>query len=136
MPENGIARIVVAGSRAITDDYVVREAIREAPFTFRNVEVVTGGAEGVDSAAKQLASERMQLDYREFEPEWDEHGRAAGPIRNQEMAQYADALVAVWDGESSGTRNMIENALGHGLDVYVRQVDGKNTTPSTTEVDQ
>lgn len=122
--ENGVQRIIVAGSRTINDPLTVRETLRESPFTLRDVEIVTGGARGVDAAAKQFASERMQLDHQEVEAAWDEHGRAAGPIRNEEMAGYADALVAVWDGESSGTRNMIVTALDHGLDVYVKQVTG------------
>ena len=46
------------------------------------------------------------------------HDKAAGPIRNRQMAEYADYLIAFWDGESRGTRNMIETMkkLGkHGV---------------------
>lgn len=63
----------------------------------------------------------------EYEADWDKHGKAAGPIRNQEMAEYADALIAVWDGESRGTRDMIDKALDEGLDIYVHIVEkGEN----------
>lgn len=44
---------------------------------------------------------------------------ASGPIRNGEMAKYADALIAMWDGTSTGTKNMIDQATKHGLKVYV-----------------
>jgi hypothetical protein len=52
---------------------------------------------------------------KEFPANWVEHGRAAGPIRNGQMADYADALIAVWDGKSKGTGNMINQARENRL---------------------
>ena len=43
-----------------------------------------------------------------FNADWNKHGRAAGPMRNKQMADYADVLIAVWDGQSKGTKNMID----------------------------
>lgn len=57
-----------------------------------------------------------------FPADWDRRGRAAGRIRNREMAKHADALIAVWDGESRGTANMILEAHRAGLKVYVHLV--------------
>lgn len=55
---------------------------------------------------------------------WDEYGSSAGPLRNQEMAEYADTLVAIWDGdEESGTRNMMQEAINHRLNLHVRVVN-------------
>jgi len=54
-----------------------------------------------------------------FLPIGKKYGNAAGPIRNKQMAEYADALVAVWDGKSRGTKNMIDTAISMGLDVKV-----------------
>lgn len=51
------------------------------------------------------------------------HGKAAGYLRNTEMAKNADALVAFWDGMSLGTRHMIETAKAHGLNVRVKRYD-------------
>ena len=51
--------------------------------------------------------------------DWHRHGRAAGPIRNAEMAAEADALIAFWDGQSRGTANMIKIAKDKGLQVAV-----------------
>ena len=51
--------------------------------------------------------------------DWDKHGKAAGPIRNAEMAEVADALIAFWDGQSRGTANMISLAKSKGLSVAV-----------------
>ncbi len=43
---------------------------------------------------------------KEFPPDWEKHGKAAGPIRNKEMAEYADALLLIWDGKSRGSASM------------------------------
>lgn len=123
------ASVIVAGSRSITDFDVVHNAIVESPFwPLIGGEIVTGGAPGVDQHAKDFAIDQsvqadFDVSYEEFEADWDEHGKAAGPIRNEEMAEYADALIAVWDGESNGTRSMIEKALDYGLDVYVTVIE-------------
>ncbi|WP_197026348.1 hypothetical protein [Polaribacter sp. Hel_I_88] len=50
-----------------------------------------------------------------FPAEWNKFGKAAGPVRNKEMAIYADALIAFWDGKSRGTKNMIQLAKQNGL---------------------
>lgn len=55
----------------------------------------------------------------EFPADWNAHGKAAGPIRNQQMAQEADVLIAFWDGKSRGTKDMIEKATRAGLDMHV-----------------
>lgn len=53
--------------------------------------------------------------------DWDLYGKSAGFKRNVQMAEYADALVAFWDGASSGTKHMIETAQKMGLDVRVKK---------------
>lgn len=120
-------KVIVAGSRSIDYDKPVAEAILEAPFDIG--ELVSGGAKGVDSIAENLFKSHNNGLYtddktpiKRFEPDWGKHGKKAGPIRNREMGEYADALIAVWDGESKGTRNMISQALELNLDVYVKVV--------------
>jgi len=107
-------KVIVAGSRSITSKPPVKLAIEKAPF--RITELVSGGAKGVDQTAEQMHSDVITT---VFEADWDKYGDWAGPIRNQKMAAYADALIAVWDGESRGTENMIREAINHGLDIYV-----------------
>ena len=58
---------------------------------------------------------------KRFPAEWDKYGRKAGPLRNEAMARYADALLAYWNGESKGTKSMIELAKASGLKVGVYQ---------------
>ncbi len=53
---------------------------------------------------------------------WDTYGLKAGYIRNEEMADNADALIAIWDGKSRGTKHMIDIATRKGLRVYIHEV--------------
>lgn len=76
-------------------------------------EVISGGAEGVDSEAQHFAS-HMGHDgtpFKLFSADWKKHGRAAGPIRNKQMAEYGHALLLIWDGESRGSFNMKQEML-------------------------
>jgi hypothetical protein len=113
-------KVIIAGSRDITDHSEVSAAIRNSGFNV--TEVVSGRAPGVDSIGEALA--RLHgMAVKEFPADWNKHGRAAGPIRNRQMAEYADALIAVWDGQSRGTKNMIETMKKMGKKVYVHIVD-------------
>lgn len=85
-----------------------------------NVEVVSGRAEGADKLGEQFAN-FMGYSIKYFPANWDEFGNAAGIIRNKEMAKYGDALIAFWDGESTGTKNMIEEAEKRNLKVKIKK---------------
>lgn len=111
-------RTIIAGSRSITDLSVVRHAVEISGFSVS--EVVSGGARGVDRLGERLAG-ILGVPCRVFPADWRAHGRSAGVIRNREMAEYAEALVAVWDGRSRGTANMISQAKAKGLKVYVHR---------------
>lgn len=124
-------RVIIAGSRSIDtretvwrviDSYLAGDYHTDGWDEGADIEIVHGGANGVDTTASEFA-ELCGYEERVFNPAWDEHGEAAGPIRNAEMAEYGDRLLAIWDGESRGTRNMIENALDYGIDVHVKVID-------------
>ena len=108
-------KTIIAGSRSITDPATVWEAIKQSGFTI--TEVVSGGARGPDSLGERWAKARS-IPIKRFTPDW-EIGNHAGIIRNQQMAHYADALVAIWDGKSRGTKHMIDYAVSLGLKVWV-----------------
>ena len=57
-----------------------------------------------------------------YKPDWDKYGKSAGYIRNTIMADNAEALLALWDGLSKGTKNMIEVAENKGLEVFLWKV--------------
>lgn len=112
-------RVIIAGSRTINEESIVQDAIFYSHMDI--TEIVSGGAKGVDKIAIVLAK-RHKIPLKVFIPEWKRYGKEAGPIRNQIMAQYAQGLIAVWDGQSKGTRDMINQATRCGLKVYVYEV--------------
>lgn len=71
-------------------------------------EVVSGAARGMDSCGEVFANE-VGIPTRRFPADWEANGKAAGPIRNHQMAIYADAAIVIWDGKSKGSGNMIQN---------------------------
>lgn len=115
-------RVIVAGSRA----GVVRSDVDHA-LARASVEgivptvVISGGAAGADAYGEDFARE-CHIPMERYPADWVRHGNKAGPVRNAEMAQKADALVAVWDGQSKGTLDMIRRAKARGLKVFVYRV--------------
>ncbi|MBO5996325.1 MAG: DUF2493 domain-containing protein, partial [Acetobacter sp.] len=83
-----------------------------------NVIIVSGHAPGADTLGEKFAADH-NLQCELHPADWNRHGRAAGPIRNEKMAEVSDALIAFWDGKSRGTRSMIEIARRKGLQVAV-----------------
>jgi len=90
--------------------------------------VVSGTAKGADRLGERFARERGYRIER-FPADWNRDGYAAGPVRNAQMAENADALIAFWDGQSRGTKNMIENARRKGLGVRVIKYNEMNVNP-------
>ena len=97
-------KTIVAGSRSITNKEVVLRAVKESGFNI--TEVVSGRALGVDTLGEEIAKD-MGLPVKPFPANWGKYGPGAGFLRNSEMADYAEALIAVWDGDSPGTADMI-----------------------------
>lgn len=109
-------KVIIAGSRDITDKYTVIDAVKGAEFVIS--EVVSGVARGVDTLGEQWA-EKNNIPVKQFPADWETFGRSAGYQRNYEMARYADALIAIWDGKSRGTLNMINSMVNLKKPVYV-----------------
>ena len=113
--EDSNIRVIVAGSRDITDsDFIFRTIDKHFPEID---EVVSGAARGVDSFG-EIWADANHIPYVQFKPDWS-IGRQAGFLRNTEMAAYADALIAIWDGESRGTAHMIKTMEALGKPVYI-----------------
>lgn len=113
-------RVIIAGSRNVTDYQTVVDAIGESGFPIALV--LSGSAYGVDQLGERWAKENGKV-LVAYPAQWSDYGKRAGPIRNQIMAQNADALIAIWDGKSSGTSHMIWTAERLGLKVYVKKVE-------------
>jgi len=108
--------LIIAGGRDYkmdTADYMRLEEIhlQFGPIT----EIVSGGATGAD-AEGELWAELSGIPVRKFEADWQAHGRAAGPIRNEQMAKYADALALFPGGK--GTASMHVAARRAGIVIY------------------
>lgn len=112
-------KTIIAGSRNITDINLIWDAARRCGWKITGV--VSGCARGVDSLGEIWAA-RNGFTVYPFPAEWGKYGKSAGYRRNFEMADNAEALIAIWDGESKGTRHMIEVAKEKGLKVYVHRV--------------
>jgi ribA/ribD-fused uncharacterized protein len=109
-------RTIVAGSRGITTIEVVEKAVAASGF---NISVLlSGAARGVDQLGERWA-EAQGIPVERYPAQWDTHGKSAGYRRNEQMAQKAEALIAIWDGESKGTKHMIDYARKSGLKVFV-----------------
>lgn len=112
-------KVIIAGSRGIHDFRIVEKAILESGFSVS--EVVSGAASGVDKLGEAWAL-IMNVPIHRFSANWALFGNRAGLLRNEEMVNYADALIAVWDGISRGTRFTIRCARQKGLKVFVLEV--------------
>lgn len=114
-------KTIIAGSRGITDYALVVSAV--ARCGWRVTEVLSGAAPGVDTLGAEWA--RLNCVPVSMHPaNWAKYGpKRAGPLRNSTMAAHADALIAVWDGKSPGTKDMIDRATRIGLRVYVWRTD-------------
>lgn len=109
-------RTIIAGSRNITDINVVRNAIKSS--NFKVTTVISGGARGVDKLGEELAN-KFNIPLEIYPADWDKYGKSAGYVRNELMASKADALIAIWDGQSRGTKHMIDLAEKYKLKIFI-----------------
>lgn len=118
-------RVIIAGSRNFTDFYLLNETMTRllSDVMTDNLEIISGGCRGADKMG-ELYAKNWNVKYTVFSADWDKYGKAAGPIRNEQMAKYAaeadrGILIAFPIGESRGTRNIIKLAKQYGLEVNV-----------------
>ena len=116
-------RVIVAGSRGFFDyELMCRELDRlfneSRMFAGREVKIISGMADGADSLAIRYADER-KLTKILFPANWKRYSRVAGFLRNEDMLSVATHLVTFGDGESTGTRHMIEIAKEKGIPEWV-----------------
>ena len=117
-------KLIIAGTRSFNNYEMLRDAVfaallEQARWTYGfSAEIVSGGAPGADTLAVTLATAH-KWPFKIFPADWEKHGRAAGPIRNKQMAKYADMAIVFWDGKSRGAQNMIQQMREAGKPVQV-----------------
>lgn len=112
-------KIAIIGSRKFPDLEMVRRRVAQLPD---DTHVLSGGAWGVDRAAEEAAKARG-LRVTVYYADWDVNGKEAGILRNREVVDACDLLIAYWDGTSPGTRNCFERARKAGKPVEVHTMD-------------
>lgn len=121
-------KLIIAGHRDFQDYKMMCYAIKGS-FSIDDITlIVSGGAKGADKLGEYWARSHGKP-YQIFEANWAAHQKAAGPIRNQQMALFGDALIAFIDPsrKKSGTHDMIDRAVQQRLQIVV--IDIKNGHP-------
>lgn len=112
-------RVIIAGSRSFNDYDLLCQKCDEIFSSVKQekkIIIISGTAQGADCLGEKYAREH-NIPVRRFAAQWQIYNKAAGIIRNAQMADNAEALIAFWDGQSAGTKNMIWTARNKGLDV-------------------
>ena len=106
-------KVAVIGSRKLNVESI-GDYINECD------EIVTGGASGIDSCAAKYANEK-NIKLTEFLPEYNLYGRVAPIVRNKKIVDYADTVIAIWNGTSKGTLSVIKYAqkVGKKCEVFI-----------------
>lgn len=115
-------KVIIAGTRDFNDYAFLKKNVdyflQGINPNNEEIEIVSGNARGADKLGERYAKEH-NLPVKLFPANWDKYGKRAGYLRNQEMANYSDVLIAFWDEKSKGTKHMIDIAKKQGLTVIV-----------------
>lgn len=114
-------KVIIAGTRAFEDyDLLCRKCdeILQKKALKHSVVIVSGTARGADRLGERYAADRGYA-VEKYPANWKAFGKAAGYIRNGDMADASDMLIAFWDGKSRGTGHMIDLAWKKGLSVQI-----------------
>jgi len=98
-------KLAIIGSRTFSDFWTLEKWV----FKFNPIKIISGGAIGADSLAEEYAK-KENIIFEIFKPEWDKYGKSAGFIRNQQIIDACDIVLAFWDGKSKGTQDSINKA--------------------------
>lgn len=104
-------RLVIAGSRDFNDYELLNKVL--SPFVNQIDVVVSGTARGADRLGERFAREH-NIKLIRFKADWEFYGRSAGYVRNEKMAIYCTDVCVFWDGESRGTKHMMDLADKYG----------------------
>lgn len=113
-----IVRLIVAGGRDFDDEQRAFRILESLMCKFPYMTIIEGGARGADAIGKKFAKMSC-LDLESMPADWGTHGKAAGYMRNEDMAKCATHCLCFWDGKSKGTKHMIDLAKKYKLKLKV-----------------
>lgn len=111
-------KMAIIGSRGL----IVEDISVFLPDTI--AEIVSGGAIGIDSCARAYAKAHG-IKLTEFLPEYGKYGKYAPLKRNIQIIEYADEVIAIWDGASRGTKFVIDKCGEMGVPIKVYTLNSK-----------
>jgi len=115
--------LCIFGSRSLDDKEQIFKELDAIYSGKLPDEVISGGAKGIDTIAR-LWAEKRGIKFTEFPADWQQFGKPAGMIRNKRMAEYATNFVGFWDGQSVGTKGMMDIIRRTGKEWLTVTLDG------------
>lgn len=115
-------KVIIAGGRDFNNYELLFKKCENILSKQKEVEIVSGTANGADKLGEKYAKEKG-FKIKLFPADWEKYKKAAGYIRNKQMADYADSLIAFWDGKSKGTKHMIDLAEEYNLNIRIIRYD-------------
>jgi hypothetical protein len=107
-------KVAVIGSRSFNDYQKLKDTLSKLDITL----IVSGGANGADKLGEQYANENG-IPTKIFLPDWEKHGKSAGFLRNTDIINESDLVIAFWDNNSGGTKDSIDKAEKQGKNVII-----------------
>lgn len=122
-------KLIIAGSRTVTATPEEIKALVEH-YNLKPTEIVSGTAHGMDRCGEDFAH-KFGIPVAEFPADWDRYGKSAGHRRNSQMAEYGDALLLIWDGQSPGSKGMknVMTTLGKPVFEAIVVINPKSVVP-------
>lgn len=126
-------KVIIAGGRDFSDYNLLKVKCDKIFLNQNDIEIVSGKAPGADTLGEKYAKDN-NYPIKPFPAKWNDFSEPciikyrkngskfnalAGPNRNQLMANYADCLIAFWDGRSAGTKDMIDKASKNNLKIRI-----------------
>lgn len=117
-------KVIIAGGRDFTNYEILKRCCEDAlSEVLTETIIISGCAKGADALGERFAKEK-HLECLAFPADWVQHKKAAGYIRNKQMAKEADACICFYDGKSKGTGHMIQLARAEGIQLIVYDYEG------------
>lgn len=111
-------KVIIAGGRDFDNYFLLCQKVDKILSRQSEIEIISGTAKGADKLGERYAEERGYK-IKRFPADWGTFGNAAGYRRNEEMGEYADALIVFWNRKSKGTKHMIDIAIKQDLMIRI-----------------